>query len=124
MPRKRRSYPAELKAREEALGHHRSLCAARFLDTFEGSRSCYDVRDKSALVQTFGPDVANRAEEAFRRIWRSTRPLAWSARSAETKNEVPGNWIPGLVGVSAEAATLGWSTRLSPEDVDKQLHMR
>ena len=90
----------------------------RFLDTFEGSRSCYDVWDKSALVQTFGPDVANRAGDAFRRIWRSTRPLAWSARSAETKNEVPGNWILGLVGVSAEAATLGWSTRLSPEDVD------
>ena len=32
MPRKRRSYPVELKAREEALGHHRSLCAALYAD--------------------------------------------------------------------------------------------
>ena len=90
----------------------------RFLDTFKGSQSCYDVWDKSALVQAFGADVANRAEDAFRRIWRSTRPLAWSVRSAETRNQVPGSWILGLAGVSAEGATPGWSTRLSPKDVD------
>ena len=89
-----------------------------FLNALKGSQNRYDVWDKSALVQTFGPDVADRAEDAFRRIWRSTRPDAWSARSAQSRNQVPWSWILGLTGVFAEAGTPGWSTRLSPEDVD------
>ena len=89
-----------------------------FLNAHKGRQNHYDVWDKGALVQTFGPDVAAHAEEAFRRIWRSTSPVAWSARSDEARNKVPGNWILGLAGVSAEAVTPGWSTRLSPEDVN------
>ena len=88
-----------------------------FFDALKGSLNHYDVWDKGALVRIFGLDVADRAEDEFRRIWRATRPVAWSARSAEARNQVPGNWILGLAGVSAEAAIPGWSTRLSPQDV-------
>ena len=88
-----------------------------FFDALKGSPNRYDVWDKGALIRTFGLDVAERAEDEFRKIWRSTRPVAWSARSVEARNQVPGNWILGLAGVSAEAAIPGWSTRLSPQDV-------
>ena len=89
-----------------------------FFDALKGSPNHYDVWDKGALVRTFGLDVADRAEDEFRRIWRATRPVAWSARSAEIRNQVPRNWILGLAGVSAEAATPGWSTRLTPQDAN------
>ena len=87
-----------------------------FLNALKGSQNRYDVWDKNALADTFGSDVADRAEDAFRGLWRSTRACAWSARSAGTRNQVPGKWILGLAGVSAEAATPGWSTRLSSKD--------
>ena len=100
------------QARDVTIGNVYSV-----LNALKESQNRYDVWDKSALARVFGADVANRAEEAFRRIWRSTRPVSWSARSAEARNRVPGNWILGLAGVSAEAAIRGWSTRLSPQDV-------
>ena len=88
-----------------------------FLNANSGSQNHYDVWHKGALAQAFGEDVADHAEEAFRETWRSTCPLTWSARSSEMRNRVPGEWFLGFAGVSAEAATQGWSTRLSPEEV-------
>lgn len=89
----------------------------RFL-ACQGRTTRYNVWDKGALVEAFGPNVAEFAEEAYRNQWRTTRPRAWSARSPDTRNQVPETWILGLAGVSAEAATPGWSARLSPEDVE------
>ena len=89
-----------------------------FLDARKESRNQYDVWDKSALIAAFGPAVADRAEEALRSGWPSTRPELWSARVAGVRNHVPGQWILALMGVSAEATTPGWSTRLSSDDVE------
>ena len=89
-----------------------------FLNAWTKSRNQYDVWDKGALVAAFGPDVADRAEEALRSGWRSTRPEAWSARAAAVRNQVPGHWILGLMGLAAEATTAGWSAGLSPDDVE------
>ena len=89
-----------------------------FLNARRRSQNHYSVWDKSALVEAFGAAVADRAEDAFRRLWRSARPRAWSAQPAEARNRMPGSWILGLAGVSAEARTSGWSSRLSPDDVD------
>ncbi len=88
----------------------------RFLDALKRSQNRYGVWDKSALMEAFGGDVADRAEDAFRGIWRATRPDTWSTRSAESRNSTPGTWLVGLAGVSAEAATPGWSRHLSTED--------
>ena len=88
----------------------------RFLDALKGSRNRYDVWDRSALEEAFGRDVADQAEDAFRGVWRATRPDTWSARPAESRNSTPDTWLVGLAGVSAEAATPGWSGHLSTED--------
>ena len=88
-----------------------------FLRAARANAGRYDVWDKRALVRAFGPEVADRAEGAFRGLWRSTCPATWSARSAEGRDRVPGIWIRGLAGVSAEAGTPGWSRRLSAEEV-------
>ena len=55
--------------------------------TMEG-RSRYDTWDKGALISAFGPDVANRAEDAFRALWRTSAPVLWSARSTTNRNVI------------------------------------
>lgn len=89
-----------------------------FLKAWTKSRNRYDVWDKNALVMAFGSEVADRSEEAFRNTWRSTRPEAWSARPVKARNHVQGNWVLGLMGLSAEATTPGWNAGLSPDDVE------
>ena len=79
----------------------------------------YDVWDKNRLAEAFGADVATRAEKAFCAFWRVTRPKLWSKRRAGERNSTPGNWILGLMGVSAEARTSSWTTELSPEEAVK-----
>ena len=76
----------------------------------------YDVWDKDKLTHVFGADVASRAEGAFRARWRATRPDLWSARSAGERSRTSVNWVIGLLGVSAEAATPGWTGALSSRD--------
>ena len=79
----------------------------------------YDVWDKDKLTYVFGADVATHAEDAFRALWRATRPDLWSARPAGERNHTPGNWIFGLMGVSAETATPRWAEALSSRDAAK-----
>ena len=86
--------PATGLSEKERDGTIRNIYS--YLNARKGSQNRYDVWDKSALVQAFGADVADRAEDAFRRSWRSTRPCAWSARSAETRSRLPASWILGL----------------------------
>ena len=87
-----------------------------WLSACEQSRNRLNRWDKDALTQAFGRDIADRAEQAFRALWRSTSPVLWSARPIAEKGSIPYDWIHGLTGVSAEAATPGWTTSLSPRE--------
>ena len=80
----------------------------------------YDVWDKNGLAKAFDADVAVHAEKAFITRWRATRPELWSERPTDERNHhAPENWILGLMGISAEAQTSGWATKLSPEEAVK-----
>ena len=81
-----------------------------------GERNRYNIWDKGALERGFSPDIAARVEKAFKTLWRTTRPVLWSARPVEERNRTPRVWIYGLLGVSAEAATPGWAGSLSPDE--------
>ena len=87
-----------------------------WLSASEQSRNRLNRWDKDALTQAFGPEIADRAEQAFRALWRSTSPVLWSARSIAEKGSIRYDWIHGLTGVSAEAATPEWTTSLSPRE--------
>lgn len=86
------------------------LCAAK------PGRARYGLWDKDVLAQAFGPRVAELAEKALRSLWRTTRPLLWSARSAEERGSMPLSWICGLQGLLAEAATQDWTASLSSSE--------
>ena len=75
-----------------------------------------NVWDKDALIQAFDRGIADRAEKAFRALWRTKQPVLWSARPNEAKNSIQ-DWILGLSGVSAEATAQGWASSLSPEEI-------
>ena len=70
--------------------------------------------DKDALAYVLGPDIADRAEKAFRALWRAAPPVLWSARPVDEKGSIRYDWIHGLTGVSAEATAQGWTASLSP----------
>ena len=55
------------------------------LSATEGSRDRFNIWDKNALTQAFGPDIADRAERASRALWRTTPPVLWSDRPAAEK---------------------------------------
>ena len=76
-----------------------------------------DVWDKDVLIQAFDQYIADRAEKAFRALWRTKQPVLWSVRPNEEKSTIPQDWVLGLSGISAEAAAQGWASSLSPEDV-------
>ena len=87
-----------------------------WLSANEQSRNRFNRWDKDALVQAFGPDIADHAEEAFQSLWRDAPPVLWSARSTDEKGSIRPDWAHGLTGVSAEAATPGWTTSLSSRE--------
>ena len=87
-----------------------------WLSSTEHSQNRLDRWNKDALTQAFGRDIADRGEQAFRALWRSTSPVLWSARPIAEKGSIPYDWIHGLTGVSAEAATPGWTVSLSPRE--------
>ena len=72
--------------------------------------------DKEALVKAFGADVAERTETALRDFWRANQPRLWSTRPVSGRNNIPQDWIIGLVGVSAEASHSGWARVLTPRE--------
>ena len=81
------------------------------------SWSRLDVWDKEALTRAFGSDIAERAERAFRTLWRTRPPVLWSDRQVAKRNSVLGDyWRLGLAGISAEASTPGWTDSLSPDE--------
>ena len=79
-------------------------------------RNRYNIWEKGALEQAFGPDIAGRAADAFRALWRTTRPRLWFAQPAKERNSTPDSWIFGLLGISVEAERPGWAAALSPDD--------
>ena len=77
----------------------------------------FNIWDKKALTEAFGTDVAQRAEQTFRALWRENKPpVLWSSRPPADRNETPHDWIYGLMGVSAESSTPGWTDSLSPAE--------
>ena len=77
----------------------------------------YNIWDKKALTEAFGTDVAQRADQTFRSLWRENKPpVLWSARPPADRNKTPHDWIYGLMGVSAESSTPGWTDSLSPDE--------
>ena len=87
-----------------------------WLEAFEQGRNHFNIWDKTALTEAFGPDIADRAEGVFREWWRANPLTLWSARPVAEKHQTPHSWLYGLLGVSAEALTLGWTASLSPEE--------
>ena len=87
-----------------------------WLRKYKQGSSSFNIWDKNVLEQDFGRDVAESAERTFRAFWRTTTPVLWAARPASTRNGIPRRWIHGLMGVSAEAVTPGWTAFLSPEE--------
>ena len=79
-------------------------------------RHRFNTWDKAALIEAFGLEIAERAEAAFRTLWRAQPPVLWSARPADARNSYPHDWIQGLAGVSAESSKSGWSSALSSEE--------
>lgn len=77
----------------------------------------FNIWDKDVLIRAFNQDIADRAERAFRALWRTRQPVLWSTRPHEEKNIILQDWILGLSGISAEATAQGWASSLSPEDV-------
>ncbi|MDD9980141.1 MAG: hypothetical protein OXU81_02085, partial [Gammaproteobacteria bacterium] len=88
----------------------------QWLRTTERTRNRYDIWNKDALTRAFGQDFADRAENAFRMLWRATPPVLWSARPIDEKDRIRWDWIHGLMGVSAEASTPGWAASLSSSE--------
>lgn len=72
--------------------------------------------EKSAAVELFDAEFADRAEEAFKSVWRSVVPELWSSRPPEQRNRTPYSWIYGLCGLSAEARRPGWAGSLSRQE--------
>ena len=79
-------------------------------------RQRFNIWDKNALTEAFGPDVVERAEAAFRTHWRAKPPALWSTRPADERNKYQHDWIAGLIGVSAESLNSGWSKGLSSDE--------
>ena len=88
-----------------------NLC--QWLRAAKPNRACYGLWDKEALIEAFGPEAAERAEKAFRSLWRATMPVLWSVRPAEERSSMPFRWLYGLQGLLAEASTPGWTASLS-----------
>ena len=88
----------------------------QWLEATEQVRDRCNQWDKEALTQAFGQDIADRAETAFRALWRATPPVLWSARPIDEKGSIRYDWIHGLTGVSAEASNPGWTASLSSSE--------
>lgn len=87
-----------------------------WLEASQQGRDRFNIWDKNALVGAFGPDIANRAEQVFQAWWRIHPPTLWSAQPAAGRGQIPHTWIYGLLGISAESSTPGWTVSLSSEE--------
>ena len=91
-------------------------CIYLWLSEYTRHSNRFNNWNKEALTQAFNLDIAERAENAFRAHWRTKPPALWSTRLAAERNNMPQDWIHGLIGVSAEALTPGWTASLSPDE--------
>ena len=90
-----------------------------WLSKYKRGSNRWNIWDKEALSEAFGQEVADLAETAFRMLWRNERPVLWGEWPAAARGEIPRQWIHGLLGVSAEASTPGWTTSLSSDEARK-----
>jgi hypothetical protein len=75
------------------------------------------VWDEDELKRAFGPDIAQRAAEAFRKLWRACKPALWSVRPAAQRKRIPAIWLRGLCGLASEASAPGWARKLRPLEI-------
>ena len=108
------SDPADAFSGEKRHGTVSNLY--RWLEMAAQGWNRYNIWNKSALKEAFGVDIADRAEETFRALWRTKPPVPWSARSATERNRILYEWIYGLLGVYAESETPGWTAHLSSRE--------
>lgn len=87
-----------------------------WLDANRDEVTSFNVWNANALRAAFGNAIAERAEEAFKEVWRTNVPTLWSQRPAEERNKVLLVWSEGLTGLAAESAVSSWATRLSPDE--------
>ena len=87
-----------------------------WLEASQQGRNRFNIWDQNALVRAFGPDIANRAEQVFQAWWRIHPSTLWSVQPAAGRGQIPHTWIYGLLGVSSEASTPGWTVSLSSEE--------
>ena len=79
--------------------------------------SKYNIWNKEAITQAFSREIADHAEQAFRKFWRTaTPPVLWSARPVEERSSTPWKWFCGLWCVLAESSTPEWTDSLSPDE--------
>lgn len=88
----------------------------KWLNTLDQSRHRYDVWNREALTSAFGAEVAQRAADAFQALWRANPPVLWSTKAPEDRNSTSYVSVYGLSGLSAEASSVGWATRLTSDE--------
>ena len=87
-----------------------------WLDDRHHIGTSYFIWNTQLLVEKFGVEIANAAENALREHWRHTPPVPWSARPAAERSSIESDWILGLFGVSAEFQAQGWIARLTSDE--------
>lgn len=105
---------------EKAFLPDKALCTIQnlytWLSALHRNRSKNDVWDPDAVAGAFGADVAEKAEEALKALWRTIAPAQWSTRSEESRSGTPYVWLAGLCGLSAESRSAEWAFRLTPDE--------
>lgn len=71
---------------------------------------------RSFLEQFFDLPTVERMRQLFSRAWRLTTPTLRSERPEAEKDHVEPQMRVGLMGIYAEAESLGWASRLSTEE--------
>ena len=88
-----------------------------WLSEYKKGSNRWDIWDKDALTRAFSQEIADLAEKALRKLWREETPVLWAEGPAAARNQMPPmQWIHGLLGVSAEASTPGWTASLSSNE--------
>ncbi|GLK69793.1 NACHT domain-containing protein [Hansschlegelia plantiphila] len=99
-------------AKSETTLHYLYL----WLEAQRGSGHRFDVWDRKTVAEAFSPEVAERAAQGFRAVWRTEIPAMWSARPPDERNTTPYRWIYGLSGIAGEREVPGWAEGLSADE--------
>ena len=86
------------------------------LNEATGSNSRYAIDSVAPIAELAGEEVATAFSEGLAEIWRAWRPMPYSARPIEERNQIRNVDCLGIAGVSIEAATrTDWALRLTEQ---------